>query len=515
MKRVLILTGSAAKNLVVNFTKEFSDKIEVQVLPISIAAFMNPNLIEKKLKSQDLSKYDYILVPGLMKGDLKEISEKLEIPIYKGPRYAIDISRALEFTEDLSSVKAADFLLQQSDLKLLENAIQTQEKDPNVFILGKNAHKTAVGVNSFPVVLGEIVDAPKRSQEEIIEIALLYLEEGANIIDIGCMVRHKEPEKVFDIISMLKAHELLKDVPISIDSLDPEEILKGVEAGAELVLSIDAGNIDDLDSLARDIAIVVLPTNVRKGFMPQTPEQRVKKLIENIQIVKKRGFTRIIADPLLESPIMPGLYRSLKSYELFRNQEKETPLMFGVGNVTEMVAADSIGLNMLLACLALELNVSALLTTEHSVKSRFSISELATALKICFIAMLKKTPPKDIALNLLRAKSKEEIMPLPTLEGVKLISPDSRDEAYAIDQKGYFKIWVNHLRKQIIIGHYNLNDTIQIAFQGSSAEDLGKELVRRNLLSSYNHALYVGQELEKAEICLKLGKSYAQDENIW
>ncbi|MHA1144093.1 MAG: dihydropteroate synthase-like protein [Candidatus Helarchaeota archaeon] len=515
MKKALILTGMDAFDLVRSFTRDISEKIEVKKMPISIAAFMTPTLIENWLNSMNLDIFEFVMVPGLMKGNLSEISDRLNIPIYKGPKYAADISKALDHVDKLSSSRAADFLFQQADLDMLQEAIQKYARETACFPLGQEESRVFVGTQTFPIILGEIVDAPKLSVEENLQIALQYVDEGANVIDLGCMVKKKNPEKIKEILTRLKKNETLKNVPFSIDSLNPEEIIAGVEAGAELVLSIDAGNIEVLNSIPDETAIVVLPTNVREGFMPQTPENRVKKLKETIKHAKGKGFTRIIADPLLESPIMPGLYKSLKSYELFQEQEQSIPLMFGIGNVTELVDADSTGLNMLLACLALELNVSVLLTTEYSPKSRLSINELSIALQMCFIARLKRTPPKDMALSLLRAKSKIEFMPPLKLEGLDFTPISPSTESFEFDQKGYFKIWVNHFDKQINVIHYDLDNSARIAFQAPSARDLCAEINRRALVSLNEHASYLGRELEKAEICLKLGKSYIQDDEIW
>ena len=34
-------------------------------------------------------------------------------------------------------------------------------------------------------------------------------------------------------------------------------------------------------------------------------------------------------------------------------------------------------------------------------------------------------------------------------------------------------------------------------------------------MGSLEHAVYLGRELEKAEVCLKLGKSYVQDVDVF
>ena len=116
----------------------------------------------------------------------------------------------------------------------------------------------------------------------------------------------------------------------------PAEIEIGVEAGADLILSLDKGNYKELSNIEKNCGVVVLPTNVKEGFMPRTIEDRVEHLVSNIQLIKKAGFKKVIADPLLEAPINPGLFNSLKGYHLFRKKCPEIPLMFGIGNVVEL-----------------------------------------------------------------------------------------------------------------------------------------------------------------------------------
>ena len=45
----------------------------------------------------------------------------------------------------------------------------------------------------------------------------------------------------------------------------------------------------------------------------------------------------------------------------------------------------------------------------------------------------------------------------------------------------------------------------------TTARAIYEEIQRRNLISRMEHAAYLGMELEKAEIALKLNKKYVQD----
>ncbi|MHA1431263.1 MAG: DUF4346 domain-containing protein, partial [Candidatus Freyarchaeota archaeon] len=215
-----------------------------------------------------------------------------------------------------------------------------------------------------------------------------------------------------------------------------------------------------------------------------------------------------------ESPINPGLAKSLESYLLFRKRNESVPMMFGVGNVTEFMDVDSVGVNGVLACLAVELGVSVLLTTEHSTKTRRGVHELERAVKMAFLASRKEKPMKDLGLTLLRLKSKVDF-PEPSVEGVQVIETGIADESYTPDPKGYFKIWVNHEERKIYVRFISSQSDREITLRGVSAEELGKKIVSLNLVSRLDHAVYLGRELSKAETCLLFGKSYAQDMSVF
>ncbi|NHI91732.1 MAG: dihydropteroate synthase-like protein [Candidatus Lokiarchaeota archaeon] len=510
MGKILIVTGQEATNLV-NKNVQHLDDVEVLTLPISIAAFINENLLRNALQSIQIDQFEFILIPGLVKGSFEKVENEFGIPIFKGPRYAADIPLAIKMRDKLSKKKAADYAFIERDLEEIEKILRQPVEGSNFFALGNNNYSIKIGKNLFPLIIAEIVDAPKRSLDEIINLSKYYIESGANIIDIGAEVKISQPKKIYEIIKHLKSDKIFQDVPISIDSLNENEILSGIDAGAELILSIDSGNINILDNISRDLALVILPTNVKKGYMPKSPQKRVEELNLNINTARDKGFNKIIGDPLLESPIYPGIFKSMTSYSIFREKDDQTPLMFGIGNVTELIDADTAGVNALMASIGIELGVNVYLTTEYSVKSRFSVKELSMALKLSYLARKRKTPPKDMPLNLLYAKSKSTNPPPIDIKGKEIIHFETEIEIFHPDHLGFFQIWVDHRIKKIFVAHFINKSEINKIFTGTSAEIIGKKIISLNLCSNTYHALYLGKELQKAEICLNLGKSYVQD----
>ncbi|MEM3586349.1 MAG: dihydropteroate synthase-like protein [Candidatus Jordarchaeaceae archaeon] len=509
--RVLLVTGRLARETVEKAAAQSSVDADVIELPVSVAAFLSPEMIAKQLKGRVSKKYDLIIVPGLVQGDISIIEDELKIPAFKGPKYASDIPMILNnLNIPLSRLHPADYILKKRSEEEYREIVSQLEKSISEsisnFSIGKDK-LVYLGLDYPPKVLAEIVDAPELTLEKVISTAKYYIDSGADIIDIGAVAGKDSSGKLREIVSTIKEKF---SVPVSIDSMLPSEIEAGVEAGADLVLSLDHGNIEDLKSLTKDVGVVLLPTNVDEGYMPKTAEERVENLQSLCRDAERFGFKKIIVDPLLESPVNPGIVKSLESYILFRKSNKFVPMMFGVGNVTEFMDVDSVGINGLLACLAVELGVALLLTTEHSVKTRRSVFELKRTVEMAFLASKKVKPMKDLGLNLLRSKSKIECEK-PHIGEVEIIETGAAGESYIPDPEGYFKIWVNHEEGKIYVLFKSSRSDRELVLRGISAEALGKKVISLGMISRLDHALYLGRELSKAETCLLLGKSYVQD----
>ena len=50
-----------------------------------------------------------------------------------------------------------------------------------------------------------------------------------------------------------------------------------------------------------------------------------------------------------------------------------------------------------------------------------------------------------------------------------------------------------------------------MVISATTAQAIYEEILRRDLISRMEHSAYLGMELEKAEIALKLNKTYIQD----
>jgi dihydropteroate synthase-like protein len=148
-----------------------------------------------------------------------------------------------------------------------------------------------------------------------------------------------------------------------------------------------------------------------------------------------------------------------------------------------------------------------LFTPEHSDKARGSIKELKTSSEMMLLAKDRKEPPKDLGIDLLVVKERRR-RPEFDIATEKVIDARSFEHAkWVPDPSGNFVIGI---KDGYIVAVHNSEITIK----GKSAKDILDAVFALELVSSFSHAGYLGRELEKAEIALKMGRSYAQDDEF-
>jgi dihydropteroate synthase-like protein len=516
--KVLLITGSLAKDSVKRYAKESTSNAETCALKIAVAALLTTETIAKSLKDFDLKRFDMILVPGLVRGDTSVITKAIGVPTFKGPRYAADLPAVLDSIDEIhfsTVVPACDLLkekLQKRALAEIEKTEQNQEE------LLKNSGNILVGNlaigKDFPMrVLAEIVDAPLLNQDTIQSLAQQYVKAGADIIDVGMVAGESRPSDAKRIVKLVKQ---VVDVPVSIDTLDSAEIREAVEAGADFVLSADAGNLDEIAPYVSDVAVVVIPTNQRRGFFPKKVEMRVKFMEEMISRAKKLGITKCLADLILEPS---DVLKSFTAFQQFAQRNPNIPLFVGVSNVTELFDADSVGVNALLTRLSSEVGASILLATEKSDKAKGTVSEEATAAKMMFLAKKRGSVPKDLGIDLLMLKDKRnhEEQYDKTIEKNVQVAIAEKPDATFLDPKGAFTLMLDRPNKQIAALYYLSAKKAKpdVILKGKTADEVYRKIIELNLISRLEHAGYLGAELAKAEVALRTGKEYIQDKKLF
>jgi dihydropteroate synthase-like protein len=513
--RILFVTGRIAREALREAVEAGGlrpGEYGILVANVDVAAFITSDLLGRLLEeNRELVRgFDLVVAPGFTRGSLRGLSERLGVKIVKGPRFLQDLPlfinalrEGVEFSPDTPADELIASYRERYERGLLER-VWKEAWAKRVFHVGEGESARPVS-RVRPLVAAEITFALAHDPSYVVKIARRLREEGADVIVLGGDLEPPKPGRVAEIVGALRSGV---STPIGVDFYHPEEVESALEKGVDMVfvsreevlrLLVDRG--------LTDIPLVLTPNAL--GASPGITGEFVVKLEE----VRRRGFKKIIADPVLKPPLM-GLLDSLIAYRELRGRLPDTPLLMGAGNVTEFIDADCHGVNALLASIAMEIGVEMLLTTEASAKTRGCVGELVKAVNLASMAWLERRPPKDFNLNLLYLKTKRSrerhgVLPADAVRvGVR--------EPVKMDPMGFFKIWVDRADDCIVLEHYKYgSSTPDAVFCGRDPVSLGREAVSRGLVGLSDHAVYLGSELQKAWIALKLGRDYVQDEELF
>jgi dihydropteroate synthase-like protein len=265
---------------------------------------------------------------------------------------------------------------------------------------------------------------------------------------------------------------------VSVDSFDPDEIRTAVGAGARLVFSINGSNLD----AARELA----GTGTRAVVIPDFGAG-IETLAPTIAALESWGVPYYI-DPVIE-PIGFGFAASLERYAAVHRQYPAADLLMGIGNITELTAADSTGVNAVLIAICQELGVRAVLTTEVIPWARGAIREIDIARRLMHYAVTQRQLPKHIDDRLVTIK-------------------DARILAYTEAELRTLQASITDANFRI----FTDRDTITVLnserfVRGTDIQAIFGELG----VNEATHAFYLGKELAKAKLAITLGKTYRQE----
>jgi dihydropteroate synthase-like protein len=431
---ILFLTGKLAEkslHKVLESMQPTGFTYDVRQVGISVAGLMTADLIRRRLA--DIGPASRLLVPGRCRGDLDGLTAHFGVPVERGPEELKDI--------------------------------------PQFF--GRAGRP--VDLSHYDVLIfAEIVEATALGIREILARAKRYREDGADVIDLGCLPDTPFPH-LEDAVRELKR----AGFRVSVDSLDPTDLRRGGGAGADYLLSLNEDTLWVADEVASTPVLI-----------PAQPGD-LDSLARAIEHMTRKGRD-FFADPILD-PIHFGFTDSIVRYAELRSRFPNAPIMMGIGNLTELTEADTSGINALLMGIISELRVNAVLATEVSPHARTAVREADLARRIMFAARDESSLPKGYDAGLTTTHERKPC-------------PDSATEiaelARAIKDPSY-RIQVSDAGIHL----YNRDGL----FTAIDPFDLYPQI---RVDGDEGHAFYLGVELARAQIAWQLGKRYSQDEEL-
>ncbi|MDD4137937.1 MAG: dihydropteroate synthase-like protein [Methanoregula sp.] len=466
--RILLPTGIATEEMVRNAAAGFDADV---VVTGEIASFLTPHRLGELLKS---GHYDMVIVSGMSTASFEQVERESGVPVYRGPRHAADLAMILPLIGKITlsrTVPADEFLTSTRAAEAMAR-VESREREAGCDCLIRGLK---IGGDSRMKVLAEIMDAHR--YENLRERVESFFSSGADIVDLGFGF-DATPADVTRTFSALEGI----DRPLAADTQDPA-LIRAALIRADIILSLQEENIPLVgkDVARAGVAAVIIPG--------------LSTLAKNIALARRAGIQCIIADPLLR-PAGSGMVTSLKNFKKGRY-----PLFFGAGNVVELIDADSIGANALLAGMAMELEAAVIFTSEHSDKTRGSVHEIRRATEM--MALARDRPyPKDLGIDLLVLKEKRRRCE-PPLEYETVVAATKMPDELAYDPKGNFRIGIEG--DQIVAVIHGR------AVKGTRWHDVLYTLLTQGDVSLLDHAGYLGRELYKAELAIRYERSFEQD----
>ena len=466
--RILLPTGAATEQMVKRAAAGFDADV---VVTGEIASFLTPRALRILIKK---GHYDRVITSGMCTASFDQVERETGVPVYRGPRHAADLALILPLLDTITlsrTVPADEFLAEKKAGDAMRKVERMEQEAVADFVI----RGMKIGGGSRMKVLAEIMDAHRC--EALREVVERFFSAGADIVDLGFGfdATPRDVTRAFSLVADI-------DRPLAVDTQDPT-LIRAALFRADLVLSLQEKNIPLIGCEIADagVAAVIVPGD--------------STLKKNIAMARRAGIACIIADPLLQ-PVGSGLVESLKNFK-----DVGHPLFFGAGNVVELLDADSVGANALLAGIAKEVGASVIFSSEHSDKTQGSIREMRRAVEMMVLA--KDRPyPKDLGIDLLVLKEKRKRRE-PPLEYETLTTVKKMPDEIIYDPKGNFRIGIEG--DQIVAVIHGK------AVRGTRWQDLLSTIISHGDVTLLDHAGYLGRELYKAELAIRYGRSFEQD----
>jgi dihydropteroate synthase len=432
-EHVIFLTGRLARPRLEKVLAELEPAPfawTVVDMGVKVAALMTQAIISRRLDRALVTEASRVVVPGRCRADLGRLASEFGRAFERGPDEVRDIPEWL-------GRKRKSPLLTEKSIR----------------------------------IFAEIVEAPLLETCEISARAAKMREEGADVIDLGCLPDTPFP-RLREAVQLLKAQGFL----VSVDSADPDELRRGAEAGADFVLSLTEKTLDLVAGTAATAVVVAS----RHGDVDELVRAARKAARQKLPV---------ILDPILD-PIHFGFAPSLLRYAQLRRLLPSAEIMMGTGNLTELTEADTPGMTAMLMGICSELAIRNVLVVHVSPHTRRTIAEHAAAARLMHASHSDVAVPKGYGAGLVQLHDLKPFASTP--EEIDELAKSVRDDNFRIEiAPDGIHVYNRH-------GHHVEKDAMSL-------------FAKLDVTSDGAHAFYLGTELMKAEIALKLGKRYAQD----
>jgi dihydropteroate synthase len=424
----LFVTGRLAEPALRGVVSGLEIDHQIAVMNISVAALMTTRWIAKRLKTPE--GVDNIVIPGLCEGDVDTLQQATGLPVRKGP----------------------------ADVRAL----------PEWY--GREAVRAELGPRDVRV-FAEINDVQSLTREQVLDRALAYRGDGADVIDLGLSLDRSWLTDGPTTIAALREHGL----SVSIDTLDPEHIRMADAAGVDYVLSLTPETIELAAQLRATPVLITHDPDDLDGL------DRMAARLDQLD-------HPYLLDSIL-APINSGFAASLARYVEVRRRHPKAELLMGIGNLTELTEADSTGVTALLIGFCQEVGIGAVLTTEVIGWAQGAVRATVLAAQIMHLAQRQARPPKHIDSGLVT--SRDESLRAPSEAELRAMQSQISDSNYRLFADGEWLYAFNGDRFVREASMYAVFDQLDVA--------------------DPSHAFYLGKELMKATIARGLRKSYRQE----
>ena len=430
---ILFLTGHLAQARLEAVLAGMDGAFDWKVLDIGVkvAALMTEEIIMRRLPNP--VEADQVMLPGRCRADLERLSSRFGVPFLRGPDELKDIPTYFGRARKASDMTKYD--------------IQ---------------------------IFAEIVDASALSVDSILKRASDYIQKGANVIDLGGL-----PDTPFPYLEEGIRTLKQQGYKTSVDSANPEELLRGGKAGADYLLSLNEDTLHIADEVAS------IPVLIPKEHGDMASLYRAMDALDK----KSRKY---LVDPVLD-PVNFGFMESLERYAQVRRERPDAEMLMGTGNLTELTDADTTGITAVLLGIASELHIRNVLVVQVSPHTRRTVEEHDLARRIMFASRAEHELPKDYADRLLCLHARR---PFPqSSDEIAESAREVRDKNFRIE------IAEDGIHIYNRDGHHIAQDAFDLYPKLGVDQDGA-------------HAFYLGAELARAEIAWRLAKRYAQDEPL-